>query len=106
MINIYETIKKYTDGTKTLEETNKALKFAGLYLDPEKNVIKNGEAAIAYKDISKITGYAMLDSGTGSLDKVAVKQGKLVDSVGSMKAFVIIGSTRFAVAEDGVTLCK
>lgn len=106
MTNIYEIIKKFEDSKATLEETNEALKGTGVQVDPAKNDIKEGEGAVVCEDMSKINGYAMLDSGIGNLDKVLIKDGKLTTSVGEMYVLVLIGKTMFHVAEDGVTLIK
>lgn len=61
-----DIIRAYSNGEKSLDETNTALKEKGVsyHLDPGKNTlsveeIKNGTAGL-------------LDSGTGSLDKVQI----------------------------------
>ena len=66
MSKVFEIISKYTSGEITLEQANEELKKmkAGFYLDPAKNVltpdeVNNGTAGL-------------LDTGTGTLDKVAV----------------------------------
>ena len=71
MSKTFEIISKYTSGEKTLEETNAELKKekAGFYLDPAKNVltpdeVNNGTAGL-------------LDTGTGTLDKVVVDPEKM-----------------------------
>ena len=71
MSKVFEIISKYTAGEKTLEETNAELKKmkAGFYLDPAKNVltpdeVNNGTAGL-------------LDTGTGTLDKVVVEPKKM-----------------------------
>lgn len=105
MVNMYEIIKAFEAGEKTLEQANAELKGTGIQLDPEKNNIKEGTGAIICEDVSKINGYAMLDTGTGSLDKVLIKDGKLVDSVGDMFALVLIGKAMFEV-QNGVDLVR
>ena len=80
-----------------LDKANEALQGSGIQLDPEKNTIKPGEAAIVCEDVSKINGFAMLDTGTGSLDKVEIINGKLKYSVGDMFALVVIGDALFEV---------
>lgn len=59
-----EILNKYTNGQLSLQEANAALKEcrAGFHLDPQRNYIHPGE-----KDL-----YGLLDTGTGSLDKVRV----------------------------------
>ena len=71
MSKTFEIISKYTSGEITLEQVNEELKKmkAGFYLDPVKNVltpdeINNGTAGL-------------LDTGTGTLDKVVVDPEKM-----------------------------
>ena len=71
MSKTFEIISKYTSGEITLEQANEELKKmkAGFYLDPAKNVltpdeVNNGTAGL-------------LDTGTGTLDKVAVDPKKM-----------------------------
>ena len=106
MININEVIETYkkecfeatpAERKAALDKANEALKGTGIQLDPEKNVIKPEEAAVVCEDVSKINGFALLDTGTGTMDKVEIKNGKLVYSVGDMVAFVIIGDALFEV---------
>lgn len=107
MININEVIEAYKKEIEkatndeerkvTLAKANEALKGTGIQLDPEKNVIKPEEAAVVCKDVSKINGFALLDTGTGTMDKVEIKNGKLVYSVGDIVAFVVIGNALFEV---------
>lgn len=80
MKTIETILRDYTSGETTLEETNAALADAGagVTLDPEKNTIKPGEE----------NAYGLMDTGTGTLDKVRIKGGKLVHSVGTMSARV------------------
>jgi hypothetical protein len=92
-MNITDTIKKYTRGEATLEETNAALREMGadVYLDPAKNTIHPDE----------VDRFGLLDTGTGSLDKVEVKDGKLVNAdCGEMTAFCIFGGKMYAVNGD------
>lgn len=114
MANINEIIETYkkecfeatpAERKAALDKANEALKGTGIYLDPEKNVIKPGEAAVVCEDVSKINGFAMLDTGTGSLDKVEIINGKLKYSVGDMVAFVIIGDALFEV-QNGTDLVR
>ena len=106
MVNINEVIEAYKkeienasaeDAKAALVKANKALKGTGIQLDPEKNVIKPEEAAVVCEDVSKINGFALLDTGTGTMDKVEIKNGKLVYSVGDIVAFVVIGNALFEV---------
>lgn len=102
MKNIAEIINKYTAGEKTLEETNAALKEAGagLHLDPEKNVLTEADkraTTIGYYP-DQANGWGLLDTGTDSLDKVQVKNGRLVNcDCGEMYALLLIAGRRYEV---------
>lgn len=103
MINITNEILKYSNGEYTLEEINNILKGTGISIDPNKNKIDATKVAIICDDVTKINGYALLDTGTGSLDKVAIINGKLSQNIGKGCAMVIVG-TRTYVVTDGETL--
>ena len=105
MVDINKILKQWADGEKTVEETNEALKGTGIYVDPDKQKIAEGEGAVYCDDLSKINGYGLLDTGTGTLDKVKIKNGKLVDSIGNMAALVLVGDVHYKVV-DGDTLVK
>ena len=105
MVDINKILKQWADGEKTVEETNEALKGTGLYVDPDKQKIAEGEGAVYCEDLSKINGYGLLDTGTGTLDKVKIKNGKLVDSIGNMAALVLVGDVHYKVV-DGDTFVK
>lgn len=102
MKNIAEIINKYTAGEETLEATNAALKEAGagLHLDPEKNVLTEADkraTTIGYYP-DQANGFGLLDTGTGSLDKVQVKDGRLVNcDCGEMYALLLIAGRRYEV---------
>lgn len=102
---ITEIIGKYTAGEKTLEETNAALKEAeaGFHLDPNKNVITEAEkrqTVVGYYP-DQANGFGMLDSGTGTMDKVQVKDGHLVGcDMGESYALCIIGGKVYEVRGD------
>ena len=89
-------INDYLTGEKTLEEANTALADigAGVKLDPEKNTIRPGEQY----------AYGLLDTGTGTLDKVRVKGGRLVHSVGSMHARVFWQGQWYEVQGDALVV--
>lgn len=105
MVDINKILKQWADGEKTVEETNEALKGTGIYVDPDKQKIAEGEGAVYCEDLSKINGYGLLDTGTGTLDKVKIKNGKLVDSIGNMAALVLVGDVYYKVVA-GDTLVK
>ena len=85
---INEIIRDYTMGRKTLEEANEALKkaHAGIRLDPTRNTL-TGEELLATRAETAGTanGWGLLDSGTGTMDKVQLTAGNLVrcDTSGS-----------------------
>jgi len=83
MNNVQEILCKYTAGGATLQETNAALKLAGIHfhLDPERNLLTEEEkrATTVGCYVDQANGFGLLDTGTGSLDKVQVCQGKLVN---------------------------
>ena len=90
-----DIIRKYTAGEATLEETNAALMEvrAGFHLDPERNVIQPDE----------VGRFGLLDTGTGTLDKVEVKDGKLVGvDMGGMFALCIVGDKVYEVKGDAL----
>lgn len=92
-----EIINDYITGEKTLEEANDALVSigAGVKLDPERNTIRPGEEA----------DYGLLDTGTGTLDKVRIKDGRLVRcDCGSMPARVYFRGRCYEVRGDRLTL--
>ena len=108
MNNIKEVnriIAKYTAGKSTLEETNIALADLGcdLRLNPAKNILTADEVANTHvgKVANKTHGYGLLDTGTGTLDKVEVHHGKLVgNDVGEMYALCIIGGKVYHINGD------
>lgn len=94
----YEIIQKYTTGEKTLVETNTDLARigAGFYLNINKNLLTEDEI--------KHGTAGLLDTGTGSLDKVEIIKGELkyavntvIDGVPNMKAFVLAQGKTFEV---------
>lgn len=79
MNNIQETLLAYTAGEKTTEEVNEILKGSGLTFTPGKNALTEEEIRATtigtYPDMAN--GWGLLDTGTGSMDKVFLKDGKL-----------------------------
>jgi hypothetical protein len=110
-MNNTEILNKYTDGTNTLEKTNELLAAngAGYTLDPDRNKITDEEAAAAVAsvenaaDFSEISGYGLMDTGTGSKDKVSVLNGKVTNATGEQMAIVFIGGRVFRTACDVIT---
>lgn len=88
-----DILKKYTDGQMSLQEANAALKEcrAGFHLDPQRNYIHPGE-----KDL-----YGLLDTGTGTLDKVRIRDGKLSNAdCGAMPATCTFNGKLYRVHGD------
>ena len=101
MNDINKILADYTGGSATLEETNAALTAAGagFHLDPDRNVITDAER----------TTHGLLDTGTGTLNKVQIVDGHLVggpinqvqpDGSVNMPAYVIANGRRYAVRGD------
>ena len=107
-VNIAEIIGKYTNGEATLEETNQALRDAGsmVTLEPGRNELTEEEIRATtigqYPDMAN--GWGLLDTGTGSFDKVEVRNGKLVSTgCGIMKAMICMAGRWYYI--DDKTLC-
>ena len=102
MRDLKEIISKYTAGDATLEMTNAELDKVGanFHLDPKKNVLSEEEkraTTIGYYP-EQANGYGLLDTGTGSLDKVKIRNGKLVNcDCGMMYALVSIAGRTYHV---------
>ena len=108
-MNITEIIGKYTSGKYTLEEANEELKKCGsaLRIDPEKNTITEEEkraTVIGYYP-DQACGFGLLDTGTGTMDKVEVCNGQLIGcDCGEMYALYIIAGRTYHV--QGRTLVE
>lgn len=97
MNNIEKILRDYTEGVSTLEEANAALKSAGtaFHLDPEKNTITEAERST----------HGLLDTGTGTMNKVRVVDGHLEHAVNevqkdgsvNMLAYVYFNGKRYQV---------
>lgn len=99
---INEILSKYTAGEITLEQANVDLQDAGsdLYLDPQKNMLTQEEIeeTVTGETPADACGMGLLDTGTGSLDKVFVESGKLVAfDCGDMHALLLIGGKTYHV---------
>lgn len=112
MNDINTILQQYTAGEKDLEATNAALKEAGAgyHLDPGRNEIteeNRRETVVGYYP-EQANGWGLLDTGTGSPDKVYVRRGWLDRSVNeilpggrtSMTAYVIICGKVYEVFES------
>ena len=99
MVDINKILKQWADGEKTVEETNEALKGTGLYVDPDRQKIAEGEGAVYCEDLSKINGMIMVDDGITPY-KAEVKNGKLVCPIAESREQNVIAMTVI----DGVLL--
>lgn len=97
-----DILRKYTAGEMTLEETNIALEGKDFHLEPGKNILteedKRATTVGYYPD--QANGWGLLDSGTGTLDKVKITNGKLAHSMGEAFAMVFIGGKVYEVKGD------
>lgn len=107
--DVYQIIKEYTTGVKELADVNEELKEAGagFHLEPGKNEITEEdrrETFVGYYPY-QANGWGLLDTGTGSLEKVHVFKGKLDAPVNeilptgktNMSAYVTICGKRYEV---------
>lgn len=111
-MNINEAISKYTKGEITTEEVNAVLteSGAGFSFHPGQNELTEEDLRATtvghYPDMAN--GYGLLDSGTGSMEKVHVTNGVLDHAVNtvlpdggtSMAAYVHICGKTYEVFGD------
>jgi len=114
MKTINEILKDYTAGKEDLEATNAALKEAGAgyHLDPGKNELTEEdrrETTVGYYP-EQAHGWGLLETGTGSPDKVHIVGGRLdhtvnevlPDGTTNMAAYVTICGKVYAVLGDNL----
>lgn len=112
MSSINEILKDYTAGEADLEETNAALARAkaGFRLEPGKNVLTEEdrrETVVGYYP-QQANGFGLLDTGTGSMEKVWITGGVLEfpvnevrpDGSTNMAAYVVICGKTYEVFGD------
>lgn len=112
-MGINDIIKNYTSGKASVEETNAALKEAGavFHFEPGQNALAAEEIAATHVGPrpSDATGYGLLDTGTGTLDKVHVMRGKVqggaintvgADGMPNEKDIIYIGGQTWQVYGD------
>lgn len=112
MSSIDQIIRDYTAGETDLEKTNEALKEAGagFGLRPGQNELTEQdrrETEVGYFP-QQADGWGLLDSGTGSMEKVRVTGGRLEHPVNqvrpdgstNMTAYVIICGRMYEVIGD------
>lgn len=102
MSGINEIMEKYTGGEITAEETNEQLRQqeAGFHLKPDKNILTEEEirATTIGHYPEQANGFGLLDTGTGTMDKVQVQDGHLVDcDCGTMPALCIVAGRTYQV---------
>lgn len=105
MNNLTTILRAYTEGKATLEETNAKLAELGtdLRLDPARNTITEAER----------TTHGLLDTGTGTLDKVRVTDGHLDHAVNevsesgtvNMPAWVYLDGKQYTVKGAALEEC-
>lgn len=108
MNNTEKIIHKYTSRGMTLKDANAALKKAGsdFHLDPERNILTEEEIRSttigAYPNMAN--GWGLLDTGTGSLDKVEIRDGRLTGGgIGKMYGVVYMAGRSYHVDDDTLT---
>lgn len=109
---IDQILKNYTTGEADLEKTNAALAEAGAgyHLEPGQNEITEEDrmATVVGYYPSQASGWGLLDTGTGSMEKVKVTCGRLEHPVNqvqpdgstNMAAYVIICGRVYEVFGD------
>lgn len=103
---VRKIMEDYTAGKETLEATNEALKEYGIRIQPGKNELteedKRATTVGYYPD--QANGYGLLDTGTGTFDKVQVKAGHLVGcDCGEMYALCVIAGKTYRVQGTALT---
>ena len=106
--NIEDIIRSYSKGAISLEDANAALKAAGasVHINPHRNDLTPEEVlhTTTGNTPAEANGWGLLDTGTGSLDKVEVRDGKLTNmDCGQMHALCIIGGKVYHVNGDTLT---
>ncbi len=117
MDKITKILLDYTSGKTPLEETNRALEDAGsdIRLNPAKNLFTPEELLATHtgETPEEAEGYGLLDTGTGSMEKVHVTAGVLDNAVNealpdggtNMTAYVLIGGQKYEVKGAALTSC-
>lgn len=111
-MGINDIIKNYTSGNIPVEEANAALEAegAGYHFEPGRNALSDEDiaGAVGGPRPQDADGWGLLDTGTGTLDKVLVTGGKLDhpvnqvldDGITNMRAYVYIGGYTWEVYGD------
>lgn len=108
-MDIHEILRRYTAGEETPEDVNAALEAAGagFRLTPGRNELTDQDRreTVAGYYPEQAAGFGLLDTGTGSMEKVRVTGGTLEfpvnevlpDGSTNMRAFVLIAGRRYEV---------
>ena len=104
-MTVKEIMDLYLKGARTEDETNQALRElgAGFVVCADKNTFTPSEIASAKagETAEEANGFGLLDTGTGTMDKVEVRDGRLIGcDVGSMYALFLIAGKRYQVQGD------
>ena len=106
-MSVTGTLHTYTAGETAREESDAALAEmgAGIHLEPGKNELTAEETAAAKAETAaNANGFGLLDTGTGTLDKVEVRDGHLVGcDCGEMYALCMIAGKVFPVKGAALT---
>lgn len=106
--DITDILFKYTTGEATLEETNEALKEAeaGFHLEPGKNEITPEEAAqtVTGETPEEVTGYGLLDTGTGSMESTYRKKVRMYRSLEKLSVEALPSEARISLSAVPATL--
>ena len=97
MNSINEILRGYTAGEADLETTNAALREAGagFHLEPGRNELTEEDrrqTTVGYYP-EQASGYGLLDTGTGSMEKVRVAGGRLEHPVNEVRPYEVLGDT-------------
>ncbi len=117
MKTIDEIIRDHATGKTDLEKTNAALKEAGasFRLEPGRNKLTEEDlraTTVGYYP-EQANGFGLLDTGTGSMEKVRITNGKLntainqvnPDGTTNMAAYVMICGKTYEVKGDTLVDC-
>ena len=105
-MTINEIIFKFSSGEIPVEDANKELENIGstIRLNPERNTITEDEYAETSLGLfppTTVNGYGLMETGTGSLDKVEIRAGRLVNGgIGDMPGAVFVDGVRFEISDD------
>ena len=108
MSTIRDIMNKYTLGELEADQANEQLADLGaaFHLEPGKNDLTEAEkyATVVGYYPEQTSGFGLLDTGTGTLDKVRVRHGRLVDcDCGDSYALCFVAGRMFHVSGAALT---